>query len=308
MKLQNFYQKRIPSLLISIFKIRPYADYLAQLSGYELVGEGGVWLNFSNYKLFPRRLPGSIKKRSEDPYHTPFKVDITSITSRVGFSYENVGWHPFVQTLKEYEEIPDLVYEDSTLARLYNNYQPGNVQEVILDHIESPQKPFCDWPPKNELIRWVWALNENSVCSYLNRIKKTPDKDGWIFFGPHTQEYGKKEFQRLIGVYESIKTNGYQSGITDMDPVNGYFLKKEKKIRFVLLQGNHRVSALKALGYSEVDVVIRKGHPAVVDWADLHKWTQDGGGIYPSSLAKNLFDSLFDESGLQKAKRYGLSD
>jgi hypothetical protein len=306
MKSQKFFQKRIPAFLKSKLKIRPYAAYLAQLSGHELIGAGGVRLNFSDYKLFPRRLPDSIKKGSEDPYFTPFKVDIISITSRVGFSYENAGWHPFVQTLKEYEENPDLNYEDSSLARLYNNYQPNNIQEVLIDHIQTPQKPFCDWPPVNDLIKWVWVLNENSVRIYLNRIKKTHDKDGWIFFGPHTPEYGKKEFQRLIGVYESIKANGYQSEITDMDPVNGYFLKKGKNTRFVLLQGNHRVSALKALGYSNVDVIIRRGHPAVIDWDDLYKWTQDCGGIYPSSLIKTLFDALFDGSGLQKAKRHDL--
>lgn len=306
MKIQNFYRKRIPSLLLSKLKIKLYADYLAQLYGYELVGEGGFWLNFPSYKLFPRTLPGSIKKGTEDPYYFPFEVDITSIRSRVGFSYEEEGWHPFVETLKEYAVDPGLNYQDSSLARLYKNYCPGNVQEVLLDHFQTPLKPFCDWPPTNEFIRSVWTLGKPGVRSFMKVQGKQPTSTGWIFYGPHDPEYGEREFRRIISVYESIKNKGYKAGLTHLDPVNGYFLKRRKEYRFVLLQGNHRVSVLKALGYKNVDVVIRKGHPAIVDQEDLHRWTEEGGGIYTASLVRTLFDTLFDSSGLEKAQRYGL--
>ncbi len=306
MKTQKNYHKKIPVLLLSMLKIRPYADYLAQLSGYELVGEGGSWLNFANYKLFPRSLPGSIKKGDEDPYHAPFKVDITTIRSRVGFSYQEDGWHPFVETLKEYAADPGLDYQDSTLARLYTKYCPRNVQEVLLDHFQTPLKPFCDWPPTNEFIRSVWTLGKPGVDSFMKIQWKQPISAGWIFYGPHDSAYGEREFRRLISVYESIKNKGYNSGLTNLDPVNGYFLKRGKEVRFVLLQGNHRVSVLKALGYKQVEVVIRKGHPALIDRDELHRWTEKGGGIYSASLVRNLFDTLFDSSGSEKAQRLGL--
>lgn len=297
----------VPSFLFSHLKIRPYASNIARKMGYELVGEGNMWWGFLYYKFFPRSLPALINTGSEDPYYIPIKIDINTITSRLGFSYAKDGWHPFVQTLKEYAQNEDLRYEDSTLARLYRQYCPSNVHEVLLDHLETQLKPICDWPPSNELIRWIWALNKTSVNSILKRLKDRPDSKGWIFFGPQKKEYGEKEFERLIDVYNSIKEKGYQHELSETDPVNGYFLKKGTDFRFVLLQGNHRVSALQALGYSEINVLIRKGHPAVIDRDDLHRWTEDGGGIYPSHLPYKLFDALFDESGMQKANRYDLN-
>jgi hypothetical protein len=292
--------------LASFVRLRPYASYMARLMGYELVGAGGQNFKLADYRFFTRKIPYVNQDESDDPYIRPFTVDIHSITSRVGFSYAEDGWHPFVQTLQEYLENPRLKFEDSTLKKLYDNFQPKNVQEVLLDHISLPLKPICDWPAHNLLIRWIWALNRNSVQIYLDRLHKKGSKDGWIFFGPHSEEYGKREFSRLIHVFESIKRSGYQKDEAIKDPVNGYFLKSGNDVRFVLLQGNHRISALKVLGYSDVDVVIRQGHPAVVDRADLRKWTCEGGGIYPSGMAGDLFDSLFYEKGIKKAQRYGL--
>ena len=304
---QKFSFKNVPSFLSSHLRLKPYASTLARRMGYELVGEGGEWWDFPNYKFYPRNLSNLMNPGPENPYDVPFKIDITIITSRLGFSYAKDGWHPFLKTLEEYSQNPDLRYQDSTLARLYRQYCPANVQEVLLDNHKLPLHPICDWPPSNELIRWIWALNKGSVRTILKRLKNSPASPGWIFFGPHKQEYGEKEFQRLIKVYNSIKKNGFQKELSETDPVNGYFLKKGTKLRFVLLQGNHRVSVLRSLGYSEIKVLIRKGHPAVIDRAELHRWTEKGGGIYPSQLPIKLFDALFDESGLQKANRYDLN-
>lgn len=299
--------KRSVSLLPSLINLRSYARFLARKTGYELVGEGNSWHQLFEHRLFPRKLPDLIHTGPEDPYYKPLRIAVNSITSRIGFSYAEDGWHPFVETLKEYAHDPHLRYEDSTLSRLYRQYCPRNAQEVLLDHIQSPIKPFCDWPPSYELISWVWTLNESGVRSRLGKLKSSPSAGGWILFGPHTHAYGKKEFTRLIGVYESIKNNGYKSGGSGIDPVNGYFLKEGANVRFVLLQGNHRVSVLKAMGYPDVDVLIRQGHPAVIDRENLSEWTDACGGIYPSLLTEQLFETLFTETGLRKAQRYGLT-
>ncbi|MFD2245098.1 hypothetical protein [Pontibacter ruber] len=290
----------------SLFKLRPYARFAARILGYELVGEGNSWSHAKEYKLFKRRLPSGFSNSKSDPYFTPFSVPITSITSRVCFSYSEDGWHPFVQTLREYEENPVLRYEESTLARVYGKYTPQNVQEVLLDQVRTPLPPFCSWPPSYELVSWVWTLNKYSVQHRLKQLQQNTKHNGWILFGPHAVEYGRKEFNRLIAVYESIKRTGYIPKVSSTDPINGYILKDEDRIRFVLLQGNHRVSALKVLGYSNVDVLIRPGHPAVIDKSNLQRWTEGSGGIYTSTLTEHLFDTLFTELGLQKARRLDL--
>lgn len=295
------------SLLPSLMNLRSYVRFLARKTGYELVGDGDSLPQLFKHRLYPRTLPDAIYAGPEDPYYKPLRIAINSITSRIGFSYAEDGWHPFVETLKEYAQDPQLRYEDSTLFRLYSQYCPQNAQEVLLDHIKSPIKPLCDWPPSYELISWVWTLNKGGVRNRLGKLKSSSSAGGWILFGPHTHDYGKKEFTRLLGVYESIKNNGYKLAESGTDPVNGYFLKEGANFRFVLLQGNHRVSVLKALGHAGVDVVIRQGHPAVIDRDNLSGWTDACGGIYPSLLTQQLFDALFTETGLPKAMRYGLA-
>lgn len=236
-----------------------------------------------------------------------FKVEIEEMTSRVGFSFSQDGWHPFVKTLQEYEKNPDLRYQDSTLARLYQSYKPQNIQEVLLDHIEAPLSPVCFWPPNNELIKKIWILNKNKLKKTLEEVnnKKNQGK-GWIYFGPHTNDYGEREFSRMKTVYDSLKIRGYQPDYKNTDPVNGFFLQKGSKTRFILMQGNHRVSALKALGYSRIEVVTRPGHPKVINWKDLNKLTEGEGGIYSDYIIKELFLALFEGSGLEKARRYQL--
>ncbi|MBT0812300.1 hypothetical protein KIH41_13525 [Litoribacter ruber] len=288
-------------------KIRPYIEYLARKIGYELVGEGNKLINFSEFKLYSRKLPKEICQENIDPYFSPVSVEIEAITSRVGFSFSRNDWHPFVETLKEYKLNSNLLYEDSTLAKLYCRYTPQNVQEVLTDQLSTPQKPLCDWPPKYKLISWIWTLNHTRVNRILKHIQNRKKNDGWIYYGPHDLSYGKNEFDRLIKVYNSIKYNGYSSNLSKSDPVSGYFLKKGKEIRFVLLEGNHRVSALQALGHKKVNVLIRKGHPAIVDYEKLHFWTKEEGGLYPSILLKQVFDNLFYGTGLDKARRYRLN-
>lgn len=234
------------------------------------------------------------------------KVNLESVTSRVGFSYSDDGWHPFVETLKEYQRDDKLLFEDSVLSKLYNQYKPGNLQEVLLDQIKGEIKPLSELPPINEALRNLWCLKKEDLTS-LKILQKERAPDGWIFYGPHSKEYGEKEFLRLISIYESIKKKGYKLVMSQKDMINGYFLKKGEKKVFVLLQGNHRVSALKVLGYDYVDVVIRDNHPAVIEYEQLHLWALENGGVFPYNTVNELFETLFNEKGYIKAERYGLT-
>lgn len=252
--------------------------------------------------MYANFFPASLKRIFEKKI---IKVEIGSITSRIGFSYANYGWHPFVETLKEYIKNEDLIYRDSSLAKLYSNYTPGNLQEVFLDHLKNPIKPLNELPPVNDAIRNLWCLKPVHLEDLRNR-QKVRKPEGWIFFGPHTIEYGENEFKRLIQIYKSIRTNGYDPEKAAKDMVNGYFLKRGEEKKFVLLQGNHRVSALKVLGYEYVDVVLRDGHPPVVDHAQLKKWTIEHGGIFSQEVVRELFAALYHEKGLEKARRCGV--
>lgn len=286
-------------------RLKPFINYIARTFGLEPVGEVRRGWNISDYKFHSRFLPRENNEKG-DPYFKPFEIDISSVTTRVGFSFLEDGWHPFVQTLKEYSENPHLRYRDSTLAVLFEKFRPLSVQEVLLDNLTIPVKPLCDLPPENAILSRLWELNQFSLTRFLDQKELKKEPVGWIYYGPHDEAYGAKEFERLTGIYNSIRKYGYRSAAKSSEALNGYFLKEGEELRFVLLHGNHRVSALKALGYSKIKVVIRKGHPAVVNRKELRKWTYEKGGIYSQDLAEKLFDSLFYGSGREKAKRLGL--
>lgn len=286
--------------------MKPIVSYFARTFGFETVGEVRRGWNISGYKFHSRTLPEQINSGGGDPYFKPFSVKISSISTRVGFSFSEPGWHPFVQTLREYEKNRKLIYQESVLAQVFSRFNPKNVQEVLLDKGDSEMKPICDWPADNFLLSRIWELNELSLNRYLLQKDSKLPASGWIYFGPHDDRYGEKEFQRLKKVYDSIKKNGYRADPSARAAVNGYFLKNGDQVRFILLHGNHRVSALKALGYASVKVVIRKGHPAVVDRKDLKNWATENGGLYPLGLLELLFDTLFYGSGKEKARRLGL--
>ncbi|WP_010231837.1 hypothetical protein [Gillisia marina] len=192
-------------MVFRIFRIRPYLAYLARKFGYVLVGDSRNWWQIPRYKLFSGDLPNTIQINFEDPYTIPFKIDIESIISRVGFSYRDKGWHPFVETLKEYILDDNLSFQDSTISHLYRNFQPKNVQEAMLNCENRPLFPIYNWPPDNRLISRLWTLNKYSLSYFLKVINRNSDGQGWIFFGPHTIQYGNTEFKRLISVYNSIK-------------------------------------------------------------------------------------------------------
>lgn len=287
-------------------RLKPLVNCVARTFGFEAVGEVRRGWKIMDYKFHSRALPRQINPEGGDPYFTPFNVEISSISTRVGFSFCEPGWHPFVQTLKEYSENRNISYQQSTLANVFNRFNPKNLQEVLLDKVDLNLKPICDWPADNFLLSRIWELNEVSLKRYEFRKDSKLPAAGWIYYGPHDNHYGEKELQRLKEVYDSIRENGYLPDSSAPQEVNGYFLKNGNQLRFILLHGNHRVSALKALGYSKVKVVIRKGHPAVVDRQDLKNWATECGGLYPQGLLELIFDSLFYGSGLEKAGRLGL--
>jgi hypothetical protein len=274
--------------------------------GYELIGEGQGWLSFRDYRVFPRRVPTALSPPAHDPYVRPIRIPLTKIVSRIGFSHARGGWHPFVETLREYVDNPSLEYEDSTLARVYERYRPSSVHEVLLDHIDTPLQPFASWPPVVNLFRWVWAHNLHSVRRILKESEGAGRDRAWTHFGPHSLAYGKREFARIVGTYDSIREKGWSSEWHGAPLVDGYFLVRGDDYRFVLLQGNHRVAALNVLGHEHLDVSVRRFHPAVVDYAELERWTSAHGGLYSPELVTHLFEMLFTETGLAKARRHGL--
>lgn len=227
-------------------------------------------------------------------------------TTSLGFSFADGGWHPFVETLKEFEQQKELTYKSCTLFKLYQSFIPENFFQSLFDPCETKPGNLSSWPCYGQLLANIWLLNQTKLNKYLDYLKDRKGLVGWIFYGPHTLEYGNKELKRLTGLYLSVKKKGYNEP-KGKEQINGYFLEKNGETRFVILEGNHRLAVLRTLGFEKVKVVIQRGHPTVIRYSELSNWINQNRIVYDLSMAKRIFDHLFYENGQQKASRLGLT-
>jgi hypothetical protein len=280
------------------------AKTAARLAGFDLLRSAGTrrW----SHRPHPIRLPPPFDRRSLSPAST-FEVPVELATTAVGFGYGSGGWHPYVASLEEYRAEPGLRYEDSSLARLQTVFQPVNLQEVLFGATVEPLAPLHRWPPRQYFLYRIWTMNPWLEKEALERFP-AEERVGWLYFGPTTpklRESGKADLLRLMRVYESIRTQGLRSG-PDVAPLKGYFLSSGDSYRFVVLEGNHRVAALRSLGIESFPARLHPGWPAVVRAERLHPWTHQAGGVYPSETVEKLFWMLFEETGANKAANLGL--
>jgi hypothetical protein len=272
--------------------------------GYEVIRSAGH--RSTSFRIQRVTLPGGVRPACSRPDGT-FLVDVARMTTDCGFSFAPGGWHPFVRTLEEYTRDPGLVYDASTLHRLHERFQPQSVQDLLLEEITTPVQPLSEWPPIRRLFRRVWALTPWLAERELRTERARPGRGRtWLYFGPTPEDFRREEFDRLTGVYDNIRHHGYRAALAATSPINGYFLKRGGDYRFVVLNGNHRVAVLAHLGIREVPVVIRVGHPSVVDEDRLDQWSLARGGLYPRGVAALLFEKMFSETGCDKAARLGL--
>ncbi len=230
-----------------------------------------------------------------------FEVDLEQCTSFVGFSYSGGGWNPHVATLEEFARNPALTYEESSLYQLHQVFQPTNLQEVFLEDESGDMEPLSGLPPSRALFRYIWAVSP-ALIDKTGRSRG--EKIGHHYFGPISEEKGRAQFDRLIGTYRSIQREGFDPD--KYGPIMGYFLADDTTCRFVVGSGNHRLAALKVLGYTRVPVQLTKTHPAVVHRDRLDTWTVERGGPFESDTARALFEKLLHEDGMQKARNLGV--
>jgi hypothetical protein len=230
-----------------------------------------------------------------------FEVDIEHCTSFLGFSYSGAGWNPHVATLQEFIANPALTYEESSLALLHRVYQPMNLQEIFLEDESEPMEPLNELPPARSLFRYLWAVSPALIAKVSHR---EVEKAGHHYFGPLSEEKGRAQFDRLIETYGSIEAEGFNP--EQYGPIMGYFIADDSQYRFVVGSGNHRLAALKVLGYTKIPVRLTHTHPAVVHRTRLDTWTTDKGGPFARETAYALFAKLLHEDGLVKAHNLGV--
>jgi hypothetical protein len=143
---------------------------------------------------------------------------------------------------------------------------------------------------------WFYPWSRQTLVNPTNGWCKEPDDCPDIL--THFSERGissrwlAAEYGWLEGSLCSIRQHGFQPDRFGSIIQARRFLRTDGSAAYLLLDGNHRVSALSALGYTTVPV--RYVPVVTVREAALLRWYQVRRGLYSTDDAARVFSVYFD--------------
>lgn len=208
-------------------------------------------------------------------------INIEQAVTIFGRQFSEEGFHPIVQTIREYQVNEDISVENTSLYRYHNKFTPEDMCQAF-----GYDSSMCGLP----LFVFPWGKFRLG-CNKL----KDPLKSR--FCGPTELGRIEKEFIDSINLYLDIKDNGYQI-IRRRSVIGGTFIiNKKNDKRFIVLQGNHRISALAALGHKKVLVYTMGGYLNKIEEHKIESWKEVRKGSCSKKLALAIFHSFFNGKG-----------
>lgn len=209
-----------------------------------------------------------------------YLVPATLMVGRPCFGYGPNSWHPFVETVAQLLESPDLDYEESMLNRLYSTWHPRTVAESQFPGGDSPD-PVLSRLAARTLFE-PWLLRPPPCDNPLNPECRA---SGAPLHGPVDPRVGLEEFARLQTMIDSIERYGYNPDGFPRGLITGIVLKHEGQQRFLVVHGQHRTAVLTAMGHDEIEVGIRRDGPSVVDSSEAAQWPHVISGLVSAETA-----------------------
>jgi hypothetical protein len=167
------------------------------------------------------------------------------------------------------------------LIEFLQHYRPRSFGEAIGAQLDGRHDLWC----------FPWVQRRPPNCGWFDDPLGYPDiitqfcAEGVLWFRI------EQEFFWLERALYSIRRHGYQPG--GVDGVIGWrFLRADGQEAYLVLDGNHRVSALSALGNETVELMY---HPRdTVDERQVRHWPQVMAGYFSEVDARRVFNAYFD--------------
>lgn len=240
-----------------------------------------------------------------------FMCPLNDCRTIFGFGFGNENWHPFTAAIEEYAQNTHLRYDGSILHRYYQVWQPSDARHSVVGFFAAPERfgshpPYAFTPPWHSLSLEDRRAQVSRSCIHDYREHGSPPLDldvhGYRAFGPASDELGGFEFGRLMRVYKSILSVGYQRvyGDIEVDVV-----RRGSDLIFVSGAGQHRRAAMSAIGSEAIPAVIRR--PVVIDTRDVDYWPAVAQGTWTRADALSYVDHLFDFDSMGWAHGQGLT-
>lgn len=230
------------------------------------------------------------------------------------FPPTKTGGSPFVQTIQNYYEREKTRYEHSALCEFYDCYKPQSASD-LLGLTDPSYKKLLSLPPSAAFFPWrAYCIDRqpairNKQIGRENREhgSRLGCEHGDPLYGPVSNIKGELEFKRLIAIANSIRTNGVKVDGRGLNNITVVGLISDDEWRLAVVNsGQHRLSALGALGFHDAVVQLRvtEGSGGLVRRCDVHRWPAVRSGIFSEAEALFIFDRLFNGQKPEIATRW----
>lgn len=222
-------------------------------------------------------------------------------------SFSLQGWHPFTAACSAIGARPNPALTngapsaDAVLAEYYGRFQPRNFGDVwrhaglttdIGLMAKQPTRHRCNWLP--------WSLpteTPENMKAGRTTAQAWPDNDCHAY-GPVSAKVREAETERLHGLFSKLAGEGYEPEVNHDGYVRGQLLVRGEESRFLVSAGQHRLAALANLGYKHIVAKFQPGAAKVIDLAEVRQWPQVANGTYTPEQATNIFNGIFEATGL----------
>ena len=225
------------------------------------------------------------------------EIEINKCVHYCAFRYGRNEFNPYENYIQHLVKNGDVVGIQRNFVNFLLKYRPRNMGEAIGVTL-SKEYPMWVYPWNSKSIKFVPRFISNIYTKLLfsrrngwkDRLIDVPD------ILTHFSEKGipadmiQREYEWLHGAYDSIKNNGYLPEIYGV-PVGRILSDCEGNISCLMLDGNHRISALSALGYKKL--VIEYCERDTIYLNDLEQWPLVANGIYTLDDARMVFEAYY---------------
>lgn len=228
------------------------------------------------------------------PYNTEvlFNIPIDNIRSWGGRKVNEV-YNPFVSVIKQYKKFGKINYEDSLLCKL-NGFRICNTASEVLG-VSSPY--FDKLSPELAVFPWEVIDPRNRGSNQIETLKNELGQ-----YLQHSTERerlierdirGNAEIQRIITIFNSLNNDGYDVNRKGFQHIEGELLVAANNDWKVLIRhGEHRIAALKELGYTDIPIVIRKQN--IIRRSEAKFWFQVLNNNISLDSAIQVFDNVME--------------
>ena len=210
-----------------------------------------------------------------------YKIDPKDACTIFGSRFYN-GWNHIIETLREYDNNPNINYRDTSLYSFLKFFKIKSISELTEDIVEN----------KIELFSFPWGkANKN-----LNIVKKNILNSR--FCAPSSDDFIRNEFYSIINLYNKLKIEGYKPYRYPNSFIIGTWLtNKENNTVFMILGGNHRMAIFSHLGLKKIKVRTHSMLIRKVNEEEINYWPLIKKGKLSKTHAKKVFDIFFNENG-----------